>query len=219
MSFKFIIPARRNSKGLPFKNRKLFDIFLDKTPENLLTGLIHSHSLIVSTDDESIIEKCVSKSINYLNRDSNLALDTTSTKEVMIDLYNKNYIFNDDIVVMLYLTYPERNWDDIGNAIDTFVKNGSRSLLCKKEITSTHPYLYMLEIDKNKGKQLVAHDLYRRQDYPKVFEISHYICIFKGGELKNLNNNLYNEDTFFLPINSVIDVDTENDLLKYNGNL
>ena len=41
------------------------------------------------------------------------------------------------------------------------------------------------------GKQLVKHNLYRRQDYPKCFRICHMVSIFKSNQLKNLNNNLY----------------------------
>jgi CMP-N-acetylneuraminic acid synthetase len=65
------------------------------------------------------------------------------------------------------------------------------------------------------GKQIFKHDLYRRQDYPKVFEISHYICIFKVSELKNLNKNLYNEETHFYKLEKKIDVDRKEDLENY----
>ena len=70
----------------------------------------------------------------------------------------------------------------------------------------------MFDLDNNKGSQLVKHNLYRRQDYPAVFEISHYVCIFNVNELTNLNNNLYNDETFFFKIDDVVDVDTKTDL-------
>ena len=46
----FVIPARRNSKGFPFKNRKLLDYTINEIPIEL-----HGKT-IVSTDDEEIIE-------------------------------------------------------------------------------------------------------------------------------------------------------------------
>jgi CMP-N-acetylneuraminic acid synthetase len=113
---------------------------------------------------------------------------------------------------MLYLTYPERTWLDIKDAYTFFVDNEANSLLCKKDIKSTHPYLYMFDLDNNKGSQLVKHNLYRRQNYPVVFEISHYVCIFNVNEFTNLNNNLYNDETFFFKIDDVVDVDTKTDL-------
>jgi len=214
---KIIIPARRNSKGFPFKNRELFDITINKIPEEFLG------SIIVSTDDEWIIEKCQEYDLKYDHRKPELANDGTSTMEVMMDLYERKLILDDDTVVMLYLTYPERTWLEVLDCLITFKFNNLSSLLCKKEIKGTHPYLYMLDIGNNRGAQLIAHDLYRRQHYPKVFELSHFICIFKGYEVCNtnplLNNNLYGKHTFFYDIGDVIDVDTKEDLelVKYGN--
>ena len=205
---KYVIPARKNSKGLPFKNRKLISHTLQKFPKEIL------NNVILTTDDEILLNIGLDYGINCVNRDPNLALDETSTKDVMIDLKNRGVIDNSDTVIMLYLTYPERTWLDINNAIAFFNQNSGKSLLCKKEINSTHPYLYLLDIDGIRGKQLTPHNLYRRQDYPKVFELSHFICIFNVNELENLNNNLYNNETIFYGIDNVIDVDTMDDLEK-----
>lgn len=202
---KYVIPARRNSKGLPFKNRKLISYTLNMLPDDVLKDTI------LTTDDEELIKVAKERGINFIERDPNLALDETSTKDVILDLKNRDIIDDDDIVVMLYLTYPERNWIDVENALDFYIKNNGCSLLCKKEIKSTHPYLYMLEIGKLFGKQLVDHNLYRRQDYPKVFEISHFVSIFNVDELGKLNDNLYNNNTIFYPIKDIIDVDTKDD--------
>jgi CMP-N,N'-diacetyllegionaminic acid synthase len=206
---KYVIPARRNSKGLPFKNRKLITYTLDSLPKNVF------NNVILTTDDEKLLEIGAGYGINCVNRDPSLAQDETSTKSVMLDLKNRGIINDDDIVIMLYLTYPQRNWLDITNTLHFFNENGVKSLLCKKEINGTHPYLYLLETGNFMGKQLVEHNLYRRQDYPKVFEISHFISIFSVSELENLNDNLYNNNTIFYPIDDVVDVDTEKDLNKF----
>jgi CMP-N-acetylneuraminic acid synthetase len=208
---KYIIPARRNSKGLPFKNRKLITYTLDSLPKSML------NDVILTTDDEKLLEIGTSYGVKCVNRALCLALDETSTKEVMVDLKNQGLIGEDDIIVMLYLTYPQRNLLDIERAIDFFIKNDAKSLLCRKEINGTHPYLYLLDVNDFKGKQLIPHNLYRRQDYPKVFEISHFISIFMGSELDNLNSNLYNNDTIFYPIDNIIDVDTQKDLDSFTS--
>jgi N-acylneuraminate cytidylyltransferase len=206
---KYIIPARRNSKGLPFKNRKLICYTLDKLPKEVIKDTI------LSTDDEELIKIAKYYGINCVERDPSLALDETSTKDVILDLRDKHIINYCDTVVMLYLTYPERTWVDIENAINFYTKKEAKSLLCKKEITTTHPYLYMLEVGEFGGKQLTPHNLYRRQDYPKVFEISHFISIFDVMVLNNLNDNLYNQETIFYPIMDKIDVDTTNDFERF----
>jgi CMP-N-acetylneuraminic acid synthetase len=203
---KILIPARQNSKGLPFKNRLLFEHTVNSIPTE------HLKDLLISTDDEVLIEKCKSVGLNVSVRPDNLALDETSTKDVIQYHIDNNDIGLDDTVIMLYLTYPERTWLDIKDAYTFFVNNEAKSLICKKDIKSTHPYLYMFDLDNNKGSQLVKHNLYRRQDYPAVFEISHYVCIFNVNELTNLNNNLYNDETFFFKIDDVVDVDTKTDL-------
>ena len=48
---KIIIPARKGSKGLPGKNRLLLEHTISKIPE------IYKKDVIVTTDDESIIEQ------------------------------------------------------------------------------------------------------------------------------------------------------------------
>ncbi len=205
-NIKILIPARKNSKGLPFKNRILFDSTVNIIPNNL------RNRILVSTDDEVLIEKGKSLGLNVSVRPDNLAKDETSTKDVILHHINNGDIHKDEVVIMLYLTYPERTWNDVEEAYKNFINNSSGSLLCKKDIKSTHPYLYMFDLGNNKGQQLVQHNLYRRQDYPLVFEISHYIAIFNVSHVSELNNNLYDNETFFFKINDVTDVDTKVDL-------
>lgn len=206
-NIKIVIPARRNSKGLPFKNRTLISKTVDIIPINL------REKVIVSTDDEYIIDFCKQNNLRYHIRDSELSLDSTSTKDVIQDLINNKILKIEDNIIMLYVTYPERTWKNVVDMYEYFIYNNCTSLLTKHNVT-VHPCLMMFE-DNNRGKQIFKHNLYRRQDYPKVFEISHYVCIFKGYELKNLNYNLYNDNTCFYKLEKKIDVDTKEDLDKY----
>ncbi len=201
---KILIPAREGSKGFPHKNRIFFNDILNSIPQNCW------RDITVSTNDEYIINQCTSLKIDYIKRSEILSDDNASVKDVLLD-YTEQRPSNDSII-LLYLTYPTRSWKEIIKAYDFFKEHKGNSLLCKKEI-KTNPYLCMFENGLN-GKQIISHDLYRRQDYPKCFEISHYIGIFKPTEIINLNKNLYNEQTIFFPIKDVIDVDTREDLSK-----
>jgi CMP-N-acetylneuraminic acid synthetase len=205
---KIIIPARKNSKGLPFKNRKLYDYTIKSIPEE------YRNKIIFNTDDEFLISKCINDNIKYYVRPEELGSDFASTKSVILDMFYKNEFKYEEIIIMLYLTYPERTFEEIIKAYNFFIEKKAKSLLCRKEINSTHPYLYMIDIGDNKGVQIKKHNLYRRQDYPKVFEISHFISIFNINELLNLNENLYNKDTIFYNIGNKIDVDEQKDLNK-----
>lgn len=212
---KIVIPARKGSKGLPFKNRKLLHHTLNIIPDE------YKHDTWITTDDKAIIIEADKLGFKTHLRHSSLAKDESSTKEVMQDFVNKQCNPRGETVIMLYLTYPERTWEDVMNAKNFYDNNtpvGTGSLLCKKEI-KTSPFLMLKEENNNRGSQLFYHDLYRRQDYPKCFEISHFICIFAAQYINNLNNNMYDRDTVYMEIPNVTDVDTQKDLDELDGTL
>ena len=164
--YTFVIPARRNSKGLPFKNRRLLDFTLASLPQEIMKNVI------IATDDEFIKERY--STCNIFERSEEVSNDKASTKSLMLEI--EPHILTDNIV-MLYLTYPERTYQNIVEAIEFYESNYAYSLLCKKEIL-TSPFLMMYEMGIY-GKQIIEHNLYRRQDYPKCFEISHFVSIRK----------------------------------------
>ena len=204
MKANIIIPARKGSKGLPYKNQILLDDTLSQIP------IEYHKKVIVSTNDEYIISKLKSNypqcKIHYRSDDS--AKDCASTKICLTEVIKDNDLRGD--VIMLYLTYPKRNWLDIINVYKWYKKEKASSLLCREEL-SVNPYLCMYDVGNNKGKQIIPHNFYRRQDYPECFKICHMITIFKTNELQNLNDNLYNGDTVFYKIPKALDVDTLKD--------
>tara|TARA_Y100000593_G_C4233606_1_gene298305 strand:- start:326 stop:961 length:636 start_codon:yes stop_codon:yes gene_type:complete len=205
-----VIPARKNSKGLPFKNRLLFEKTASKIPAHICKDVL------VTSDDEQILALASRYLFNTIHRSHHLALDTTSTKDVLVDVVDSLNLDPDESLYMLYLTYPERTWSQVENFIQTFSQSKAKSMLCKKKI-KTSPYLMMYELEHGKGKQIISHDLYRRQDYPSCFEISHFMFACKVSELTHLNNNLYNPATIFYNIDDCIDVDLKEDLEKYEN--
>jgi CMP-N-acetylneuraminic acid synthetase len=205
----FIIPARKGSKGLPFKNRKLFSKTADVIPPDLRSNVI------VSTDDDEIKEKSQKYGFQIHNRDSISSNDYASIHDVVKKVIN-DFKLEDKIIVLLYLTYPERSFEDIKLALEFLNTQSAYSLLCKKKVL-THPYLCFLEQDDNKGKLLIKHPFYRRQDYPKCFEVSHFISIFLSNEVDKLCSQLYNDDTVFFQIEDVIDIDEQKDLRNYEN--
>jgi CMP-N-acetylneuraminic acid synthetase len=210
---KIVIPARLGSKGLPLKNRKLFTLTADTIPPSL------AKDVYVTTDDPFIEELAKEYNFNTIVRPNYLANDTASMYSVLTHAVLEWYEEGDEDIIVLYLTYPERTWKNVEDAYEFFLHKDADSLLCRKEI-KTSPYLMIRDIGDNHGEQITPHDLYRRQDYPKCYEISHFICIFKLCTLHILNNNLYYDDTVFMDIPSdIIDVDTEKDLDKFNENI
>jgi len=200
----FLIPARKGSKGVPFKNRKLFDYTAKIIPDSI------KHKVYVSTDDEFFIEKCKEFGFNYIERDPLFAQDETTTKDMVNNFIDNNKIVNKTII-LLYLTYPERKWIDVLGAKKFYELKKCQSLLCKKK-TIVSPYLILYDLGDDFGEQVIPHNLCRRQEYRECFEISHFISIFSVQNLKDLNVNLYNSKTKFMIIKNAIDIDTTNDL-------
>lgn len=204
----YVIPARKGSKGLPYKNRLLFC-------DTANTVKDYGKNVIVSTDDEEIMVMAERYGFTIRERLAVFAQDNTKIKTVLHDILNSFRMEGDDIIVMLYLTYPERTLQNIQDAIHFFEMNNGKSMLCKKEWKYVHPCLCMYDMGNNKGQPLFYHSFYRRQDYPKVFQVSHFIVIFKVYEFNKLNNQLYNENTIFMPIEDYIDVDSQSDYDKF----
>ena len=201
----FVIPARRDSKGFPFKNRKLLDYTLNEFPNDM------REKVIVTTNDEEIIEKLSNTEFNVLKREEKLSDDKTSMRDVIQDVVEKYHVNKNGTIVMLYLTSPNRKYEDIQKIIEFYSENKFRTLTCCVK-PKTHPYLCLFKKEDGKGKQIISHDLYRRQDYPECFEVSHFVCIFQVDEISNLNKNMYNDDTYFYEISGDVDIDYESDL-------
>ena len=98
----FLIPARKGSKGLPFKNRKLLDYTVGIIPQE------HLHRVYVSTDDGAIKQRALELKVNCIDRPPHLAQDETSMKDVVQHFIETKNIACDETIVLLYLTYPER---------------------------------------------------------------------------------------------------------------
>lgn len=200
----FVIPARKGSKRFPDKNKKLFKYTADTIKFS------DPKKVIVTTDDMSIINMALEKGFDIIHRHERLCTDTASMKDVLIDVIKKKKLKRNDSIMLLYLTYPERTEDDVILIDYLFTVSKTKSMLCKMKVTS-HPFMMMYNLSGNRGHQVVRHNMYRAQDYPKVFEISHFIGIFKVSEVKNLNKNLYNDRTIFQLIGRKIDIDTLED--------
>ena len=211
---KILIPAREGSKGFPHKNRQLFNYTADTIP------VIAREKVYVTTDDPKIVELAKDKGFNVIMRPKELANDTASMKEVVAHAFSEMKVAEDELVAILYLTYPQRRWTDLMEAVAFYLMMEPAmpvsSLLCKKEVKS-NPYLCMYDFG-HRGKQIINHDLYRRQDYPKCFELSHFMVLLRPKSIDNLNSNLYDSETLFWEIEDMVDVDHKKDLLTINEN-
>ena len=207
----YIIPARQGSKGLPFKNRKLFDITAITIPEHV------KNSTIVSTDDDHISSLAIDYGFKTHARSAHVSMDTTNTRELLREVAFDFKMKPEDEIVMMYLTYPQRTFGDVEKIYQFYKDNNGNTLLCKQEAT-THPYMCYYSLSSHKGARVVNHDLYRRQDYPECFFVSYFVAILKVEYLNVVNKNLHHPQTLFYQLDyDSIDIDTEQDLESFTN--
>ena len=79
-----VIPARKNSKSLPFKNRFLFKHTAEFLKNNKLFNKVY-----VNSDDLHLKDLARQYNFNFFKRKKKLANDTACIKEVFMDMNNK----------------------------------------------------------------------------------------------------------------------------------
>mgnify|MGYP001564315056 CR=1 FL=1 len=111
-----IVPARGGSKRLPGKNLRLFH------GKQLINWTIESarqsrfiDKLVVSTEDEAIIQAVSDKGVEIVNRPQELADDKSSVYDAIFHVLAQYEPF--DYTVLLQVTSPLRTVEDIDGSI------------------------------------------------------------------------------------------------------
>lgn len=113
-----VIPARKDSKRFPGKNRSLFrgkPLFQWTVEEALKSEYLDQITL--TTDDPLLLEMSHEFPINRIGRPVNLSTDEASTEDVLKWVLT---IHSFDIVVLLQPTSPLRTVEDIDTCISMF---------------------------------------------------------------------------------------------------
>lgn len=121
-----IIPARGGSKRLPKKNvldflgRPIIEWTIDAAIESAVFDRI-----VVSSEDESILEIASRSGCNVDKRPPLLATDTATVDDVCLDIIDREYKNNQsyDVLCCLYATAPLRTASDIIHTME-LVMNG-----------------------------------------------------------------------------------------------
>lgn len=213
-----LIPARKNSKGVKFKNRILFN----KTAE-FVKKLKFFNNIYVSSDDEKILLQAKKNNFRIHKRKLKYAKDNTSIKSTITNFCLDKKIENNTTIWLFYLPITNRKKSDFYKIYSMTKKKNFKSLCTFfKADYKYHPY-YAWNINKKKVSQYVKNNVFRRQDLPEVFYHFHYICCFKKKELPMLNSELINKKTTPIDLNMlknkvVFEIDTIQDLKKYIKN-
>ncbi|MBU3090452.1 acylneuraminate cytidylyltransferase family protein [Clostridium gasigenes] len=211
-----IIPARSGSKGLRDKNIKLLNgkPLIAYTIEAAVKSNIFE-DIIVSTDSVKYAEisKEYGAAVPFL-RANNLASDTATTQDVVIDIIEKLKLINKeyDYFAILQPTSPLRDSCNIKEAIDLLLDNDLKSVVSVCE--SEHSLKLYNTLKENLSLEgfLDKCDNKRRQELDTYYRINGAIYIIETIEYIT-NRNFYCERSkaYIMDSKKSVDIDTDFD--------
>ncbi len=186
--FLVVIPARKGSKGIPGKNRKLLNgkpliqYSIDFALENFNRTQIY-----LSTDDEVILQIAEQNGIIATElRPSHLATDQASMQDVLRYVIEKQEAvgFNYQGIILLQPTSPFRRSKDLIAMLNLF--DDSVDMIVSVKESKLNPYFNLFEENEEgfmrKSKNSTA---LNRQGAPKVFAYNGCIYLLKINALKS----------------------------------
>ena len=212
-TFLAIIPARGGSKRLPRKN------ILDLCGKPLISWSIEAalkskyiSKVVVSSDDEEILNISSNFGADIIKRPYELANDTATTFDAIkhtIDNLEKY-----DYIVLLQPTSPLRNEKHIDEAIELLEEKQADAIVSVCEMDHSPLWSNTLPEDGNMRGFLREEILNKRsQDLEKYYRLNGAIYICKTDKLLE-NKSFFLKDNIFAYImdrKSSIDIDEEID--------
>ncbi len=163
-----VVPARRGSKRLAGKNRRLldgrslFDRALDCALESSSIG-----EVIATTDDPELLAGSSRERMTMVTRPGDLAGDQVATIDVVRDLFRTRRC--PDVVVLLQPTSPLRTPSDVDRCVDLLLASPASCRSVVSVCRTDHPVEWTL--DSSDGVEL--HPVFgwdaftrRSQDHP-----------------------------------------------------
>lgn len=180
-----IIPARGGSKRLPRKNVKLLagKPLICWTIEAAIKANLDAKIVVTSDDDEilEIADAYKSKGVYKRKRPDNLATDTASTVDAIIDVIESERLLGNTpkTTILLQPTSPLRNEEDIRNAFrlynDTEKNSGRDTVVSVCEVD--HPTAWVGSVQEDMSFQGAKLLNKRSQDYEKEYRLNGAIYV------------------------------------------
>jgi len=214
-----IIPARRDSKGIPGKNWKL----LNNVPLVGYSIEIAKQSrfideICISTNSEQVIEIATNKyelSVPFI-RPEELSLDTTSSHDVLIHAieFYESKGMGFDAILLLQPTSPFRKVEFINDSIELFKKSDCDMVVSVCE-TPLNPYYNLYNETDGFIHRSIPSNFTRRQDCPKTYLVNGSIYVISVNSLKTqLLHEMEKVIKYEMSEEFSLDLDTLNDWEK-----
>ena len=210
-----IIPARGGSKGVPGKNIKHLagKPLIAYTIEAALAAKSISE-VIVSTDDEEIakISKMYGAKVPFL-RPAKLATDDAQAIDSYIytvDRLNEEFGYKVEDFLVLLLTTPFRNAQDIDAAVKMFKEKDADSVISYvEECSPINGFKYLN--DDNSFEHIFPEVLANRQEMRSAYIPNGAIYVFRLNLLKKGTYFSEKSYAYVMPRKRSIDIDTLED--------
>lgn len=221
-----IIPARGGSKRLPRKNVKPLagKPLICWTIEAAIKANLDARIVVTSDDDEilEIADVYESKGVYKRKRPDNLATDTASTVDAIVDVIESEKLLgnNPKTIILLQPTSPLRNEEDIRNAFHLYndaEKNSDRDTVvsvCEVD----HPTAWVGSVREDMSFQGTKLLNKRSQDYEKEYRLNGAIYVASVVQLLEVQS-LFTEKLIgsIMPRVRSIDIDEEVDFKICEG--
>ncbi len=217
----FIIPARGGSKGIPGKNikplagRPLLSYTVEAAME-VCGG--QTERIILSTDSDDIA-RCGREcglAVDYM-RPASLGLDTTSSRDVILDVMDwveRRGAPDYDCVVLLQPTSPMRTAADITGTMQAYEADGAADMAVSVCESAANPYYNLFETSPEGSLHVCKGDglFTRRQDVPKVWEYNGAVYVIRPESIRRMGLGEFpRRIPFEMPRSRSIDLDTPAD--------
>ena len=213
-----LICARKNSKGLKNKNILKFknSTLVEHTFDQALNSKYIS-KVFVSTDSKKIIQLAKKKKIIVpFTRPQKLSGEKVPEMAVWKHFCEHLKKINDrpDYLIILPITSPLRNQQDISNGIKKIIKK-NYDVIFSLAKSSKNPYFNMVNVINGRIKTVISlkKKIFRRQDAPECFDLTTVLYIVKFKYILKCSN-LYQTKAMghiLVPKTRSIDIDTKFD--------
>ncbi len=212
MKILCIIPARRDSKGIPGKNWKLLNNKpLISYSIEVAQNCTEIDTICVTTNSEDVIQIAEKMGLKIpFTRPESLSLDTTPSYDVLlhaIDYYeNQNQHF--DAILLLQPTSPFREAQFLTEAIALFTKTNCDMVVSVNE-TSFNPYYNLYNETNGFIHRSIKSNFTRRQDCPTTYLVNGSIYVISVSSLKKQQlHEMEKVVKYVMPEAYSIDLDT-----------
>lgn len=213
-----LIPARKGSLGLRRKNLRLVGCFtLVNRAIRVAKRVEPSMHIILSSDDETILKRYGKKVDVCIKRKAQLSTSDALISDVISDALQQVKGFTDnDILVLLEPSSPNRTSRDISSAIDVMIKNNYQSIVTVSAADSKyHPYK-LLKSTEDLYLIPFVHEsplIYNRQQITEPAYFRNGLAyLYRLSTARKLSKPLPDGTRFIVTERLVSNIDTELDL-------